>query len=82
MVDWLWKVRRALAAWRTAKLQKQLSKRQREVAELAASGLSNKEIASRLGIALETVKNHLTAVYRKLGIRGRKELARRGFRRR
>ncbi|HYH27583.1 MAG TPA: helix-turn-helix transcriptional regulator, partial [Actinomycetota bacterium] len=51
-----------------------LSAREREVATLAARGLSNKEIAEQLHISIRTVGNHLHRTYRRLGIAGRKEL--------
>ena len=47
----------------------------REVAELVAEGLSNEEIASRLFLSLATVKSHLTASMRRLGVRSRTQLA-------
>jgi DNA-binding CsgD family transcriptional regulator len=46
------------------------------VAELAAEGLSNPEIAQALFVTRKTVETHLGAVYRKLGITGRVRLAR------
>jgi DNA-binding NarL/FixJ family response regulator len=52
-----------------------LTGRQREVAELVAQGLSNEEIARRLFLSLATVKSHLTASMRRLGIRSRTDLA-------
>jgi len=52
-----------------------LSKREREVARLAAGGASAKEIAGQLFIAERTVETHLSAVYTKLGIGSRAELA-------
>jgi ATP/maltotriose-dependent transcriptional regulator MalT len=52
----------------------QLTNRERDIAKLAAAGLSNSEIADRLVIARRTVDNHLHQVYAKLGIRGRAEL--------
>ncbi|WP_203960993.1 helix-turn-helix transcriptional regulator [Actinocatenispora thailandica] len=52
-----------------------LSAAQRAVAELAASGLSNKQIAQRRRVSLRTVELHLTNTYRQLGIRRRAELA-------
>jgi DNA-binding NarL/FixJ family response regulator len=52
-----------------------LSKRERDVANLAATGLRNKEIAQRLGIREKTVKAHLVSVFRKLQLRRRLQLA-------
>jgi ATP/maltotriose-dependent transcriptional regulator MalT len=48
-----------------------LSRREKEVLRLAGSGLSNKAIAERLHISLNTVSNHLKSVYRKTGTRNR-----------
>jgi DNA-binding CsgD family transcriptional regulator len=45
-----------------------------EVAQLAASGMTNPEIAARLLIATGTVKMHLSHAYRKLGVSNRVEL--------
>ncbi len=45
------------------------------VAELAASGRSNREIAQDLFVTLATVETHLTRVYRKVGVDGRERLA-------
>ena len=44
------------------------------VASLAASGLTNKEIAKRIFVSPKTVEANLARVYRKLGIRSRAEL--------
>ncbi len=49
---------------------------ERRVAELAAEGVSNKEIAQSLFVTLRTVEMHLSNAYGKLGIRSRQELAR------
>ncbi len=50
-----------------------LTERQREVLRQLASGLSNKEIATRLGVSPKTVMHHTTAIYERLGVRGRSE---------
>jgi DNA-binding CsgD family transcriptional regulator/tetratricopeptide (TPR) repeat protein len=52
-----------------------LSRRERDVALLAAEGLSSREIAERLFVSPRTIDNHLQSVYLKLGITGRGELA-------
>jgi DNA-binding CsgD family transcriptional regulator len=51
-----------------------LTKRERELALLAADGLSTKEIAERLFLSDRTVQNHLNRAYEKLGVSGRREL--------
>jgi ATP/maltotriose-dependent transcriptional regulator MalT len=53
----------------------ELTETEGRVAELAAQGRTNKEIASELFMARSTVEGHLSHVYRKLGIRSRTELA-------
>lgn len=53
-----------------------LTPREKEVAALAALGLSNEEIAKELGISVKTVKAHLSLVFQKLGVKRRSELAR------
>ena len=55
-------------------LEEPLSKREREIAELAARGLRNGEIAEMLHISEGTVKNHLKIVFRKLNIDRRSSL--------
>ena len=55
----------------------ELNETERRVAELAAEGLSNQEIAQRAFLSVKTVEANLTRVYRKLGIRSRAALARR-----
>ncbi len=48
---------------------------ERRIADRAASGQSNRDIAAALHLTLRTVETHLSAVYRKLGIRSRTQLA-------
>lgn len=52
-----------------------LTPREREIAQLVGGGASNKEIAGRLNITEATVKAHLTAIFRKLGLSDRLGLA-------
>ena len=52
-----------------------LSKRELDVLQHVASGLSNPEVAVRLNLSRWTVKQHTSAVYRKLGVRNRAEAA-------
>ena len=51
-----------------------LTASERRVADLAAEGRTNKEIAQALYVTLKTVELHLSNAYRKLGIRSRREL--------
>lgn len=52
-----------------------LTKREVEVLHALAEGKSNKEIARSLWLAEQTVKFHLTSIYRKLDVRGRTQAA-------
>ena len=52
-----------------------LTASERRVAELAAAGQTNRQIAASLYVTVRTVENHLARTYRKLGIGSRKELA-------
>lgn len=77
----LWFDPRALAAQRSepaetpaATATADLTTREREVVALVAEGLRNEEVGRRLGISEKTVRNHLTAVFQKLGLSGRLEL--------
>ncbi|MFE7590885.1 response regulator [Kitasatospora sp. NPDC057512] len=49
----------------------ELTPREIEVWQLLATGLDNAEIASAMGISVSTVKNHITNVFAKLGVRDR-----------
>jgi two-component system response regulator DesR len=57
-----------------------LSDRERSVLELMASGSTNPEIAEALHLSRHTVKEHTSAVYRKLGVRNRTEAVQRAQR--
>ena len=63
-------------SWRWHRLVPPPASARRRVAELAASGLSNKQVAAQLHLSVYTVEDHLSAVYAKLGIRSRTQLAR------
>ena len=52
-----------------------LSPREMEILEQVTYGLSNKEIAFQLGISHQTVKNHMTAILRKLRVDDRTQAA-------
>jgi DNA-binding CsgD family transcriptional regulator len=54
----------------------ELTGREREVAVLAAAGLTSRQIADRLVVSIRTVENHLHRTYRKLGISRREDLTR------
>lgn len=49
------------------------------VAELLASGLSDKEIADRVGLSLSTVRTYVARVYDRLGVHGRTQISMRSF---
>lgn len=57
-------------------LESPLSEREQEVLSLIATGSTNKEIAGRLHLSPHTVKEHTSAIYRKLGVRNRAEATR------
>ena len=51
-----------------------LTPSERRVAELAASGMTNRQIAQTLFLTIKTIETHLSAAYDKLGIRSRRQL--------
>jgi DNA-binding NarL/FixJ family response regulator len=87
-----WPARRIAAAVRAVGLGKTmfdrherpgtfgLSARERAVLELMASGATNPEIADALQLSKHTIKEHTSAVYRKLGVRNRTEAVQRAQR--
>jgi DNA-binding NarL/FixJ family response regulator len=52
-----------------------LTERERELVRALSEGLSNREIAARLGVKPQTVRNSLNTVYEKLQVRSRLQLA-------
>ena len=51
-----------------------LTGRERQIAELAASGFTARQIGDRLHIGVRTVETHLARVYRKLGVGSKQQL--------
>jgi two-component system response regulator DesR len=56
-----------------------LTRRERDVLELMATGATNREIAARLHLGPDSVKKHAAAIYRKLGVRNRTEATQRAL---
>ncbi len=52
-----------------------LSRREREIADLVAEGLTNREIGRRLYLSEKTIETHLTRVFQKLALRSRAQVA-------
>jgi DNA-binding NarL/FixJ family response regulator len=52
-----------------------VTERQQQIVRLLAAGGTNRELAKRLGVREQTVKNQLSRIYTKLGVRNRLELA-------
>jgi len=67
--------RRRDAPGRSDERLKRVTPRERQIVDLLSVGASNKEIAKRLNVTERTVKAHLTAIFRKLGLSGRLQLA-------
>jgi DNA-binding CsgD family transcriptional regulator len=81
VTPWAERARRELAATgesvrRRVDRRDRLTPQELQIAQLAAQGLSNREIAERLFIAPRTVTTHLYRIYPKLGVGSRTELAR------
>jgi DNA-binding CsgD family transcriptional regulator len=62
-------------AWRYSLGWGSLTETERAIAELAAQGLTNREIATRLFLSHHTIDSHLRKVYRKLGVNSRVAVA-------
>ena len=74
---WMRRARHELArvGGRTPDVPGALTVTEQRVVELAAAGMSNKEIARALSIAVHTTEVHLSRAYAKLGVRSRTQLA-------
>ena len=51
----------------------ELTRREREVLELIASGLSNPAIAAKLGLSINTISNYISSIFSKLQVESRAE---------
>ncbi len=72
---WLARAQSALRRFGAARTRDVLTDSERQVAEHAAAGRTNKQIAAALYLSTKTVEMHLSNAYRKLGIRSRAQLA-------
>jgi DNA-binding NarL/FixJ family response regulator len=61
--------------WRPASSPREQLSQETQIAELAAQGLSNREIGQRLFLSHRTVSSHLYRIFPKLGITSRNQLA-------
>ena len=52
-----------------------LTTREIQIAKAVSEGRGNRDIATQLGITEQTVKNHLTSIYEKVGVGSRLQLA-------
>ncbi len=64
----------ATDGWNVPDAPELLTAREAEVMELLQAGRANAEIAATLHVSIETVRTHARRVYRKLGVRNRREL--------
>lgn len=71
------RIRRLASEGPRAAGEARLTPRQAEVLDLVAKRLSNRQIAQRLSIEEQTVKNHMVSIFRKLGVHRRSEAAER-----
>lgn len=68
-------IRRGTARRTCSRKPVSLTKRESQIAELVVEGLSNKEIARRCAISKQSVKNHLSNIFKKFSLYNRTELA-------
>ena len=62
-------------AMRQVRTTNPLTTRQQQIVDAVLEGATNRQIAERLGLSEQTIKNQLTKVYHKLGIARREQLA-------
>ncbi len=74
---WAQRARTELARVNVAVGGAELTPSEQRVAELAASGMTNRDVAAAMFISPKTVEANLSRIYRKMGIRSRAELGRR-----
>jgi RNA polymerase sigma factor (sigma-70 family) len=60
---------------RQARATESLTTRQQQIVDAVLEGATNRQIAERLGLSEQTIKNQLTKIYQKLGIARREQLA-------
>ncbi len=80
MTAWSARAEAELARIAPAAAGHALTPTEARVAELVASGHSNKEVAAQLYMSVKTVEANLSRIYAKLDVRSRTELAARRFR--
>ena len=73
----LTRIRAELQRAAAARTGNELTATEQRVADLIAGGATNREAAAALFVSVRTVETHVAAIYRKLGVRTRAELARR-----
>ena len=73
-MTWVQTTEAELSRLATRRAPDELTPTERRIAKLAASGLSNPEISTRVYVSRKTVEANLARVYRKLGISSRAQL--------
>jgi DNA-binding NarL/FixJ family response regulator len=68
-------VARAESAGSAKPVRPVLTRRESEIAQQAADGRSNREIAEAFSLSERTVEHHIASIYRKLGVRTRLQLS-------
>lgn len=69
-----------MTAWTPRSDETQLTERELEVAKFLAIGLTNREIAEKLGISIKTIDTHRLRIKKYTGVRNNVELARHALR--